>query len=43
MLSLHFFEVSAAGIKPLKSREIGYMNVLAVPEAKLSLCLDILI
>jgi len=33
-----FFEVSLDGIRELKSKEIEYANVVAVPEAKLHLC-----
>ncbi len=37
-----FFEVSFNGIRELKSKEIEYANVVAVPEAKLQSCHDIL-
>ena len=39
----NFFEVSTKGIEKLRSKEIKYANVVAVPEAKLVLCENILI
>lgn len=37
-----FFEVSLDGIRHLKVKQVEYCNVLAVPEAKLGLCQDVL-